>query len=55
MRRFNLWNVLLDVMVGGACGHYELTSRVVPVRGPSCRSRNSLKVVSVLVSAVHAA
>jgi hypothetical protein len=51
MGRFDLWGVLPDVMVGRACGHYELTSPVVPVWTPSCRRLNFVSALS----AVHAA
>jgi hypothetical protein len=44
----------LPMMVGRVCGRYELTSPIVPVRTASCRSRNSLNLLSAL-PAVHAA
>jgi hypothetical protein len=35
----SIFGASLPMMVGRVCGHYELTSPVVPVRTPSCRSR----------------
>jgi hypothetical protein len=35
----SIFGASLPMMVGRVCGHYELTSPVVPVRTPFCRSR----------------
>jgi hypothetical protein len=37
--RLMIFRAALPMMVGRVCGHYELTSPVVPVRTASCRSR----------------